>query len=92
MGLILFGSTVVETCAITPLFEVFRDHIDSAHADGETCLVIGLFIIVSKYDALTLAVTALTKFGEQHKGCAKRIICLSDGEDTKSSMVIFSSL
>jgi len=74
IGLILFNTNVEETCEITPLFEVFRDHIDNADARGETCL----------FDALLKAGQNLKEFSVAHKNCATRIICLSDGEDTSS--------
>lgn len=75
IGLILFDSTVNYACPITPLFEVFRDKIDNAVGRGDTSL----------YDALMKAGELLSEFSKTHKNCSTRIICLSDGEDTKST-------
>jgi len=36
------------------------------------------------YDAISLAASKLVQFSDKHNNCAKRIICLTDGEDTKS--------
>jgi Mg-chelatase subunit ChlD len=60
---------VKQVCEITPLFEVFRDHIDSADAQGETTL----------FDAIVQAGQTLKSFSETHPNCALRILCLSDG-------------
>eukprot|EP01116_Phalansterium_solitarium_P023797 TRINITY_DN851_c0_g1_i5.p2 TRINITY_DN851_c0_g1~~TRINITY_DN851_c0_g1_i5.p2 ORF type:complete len:522 (-),score=161.57 TRINITY_DN851_c0_g1_i5:965-2530(-) len=75
IGLILFGSTVNEVCKVTPLFEKFRDHIDSVNARGDTRM----------YDAIQKAADSLVAFRTDHAGCALRIICFSDGKDTKST-------
>jgi Mg-chelatase subunit ChlD len=61
-------------CPITPLFEVFRDHIDKVHSSGETCL----------YDAIEKAGEVLLEFKKTHEKAQLRILCLTDGEDTKS--------
>eukprot|EP01114_Cavostelium_apophysatum_P017000 TRINITY_DN4954_c0_g2_i1.p1 TRINITY_DN4954_c0_g2~~TRINITY_DN4954_c0_g2_i1.p1 ORF type:complete len:1204 (-),score=253.03 TRINITY_DN4954_c0_g2_i1:310-3393(-) len=80
IGLTLFSTNVREVCKITPLFEVFRDHIEKMYTSGDTCL----------YDAAAQAALALEEFGNKHKGCVLRIICLSDGEDTKSTVSALS--
>eukprot|EP01124_Arcella_intermedia_P030791 TRINITY_DN6808_c0_g1_i1.p1 TRINITY_DN6808_c0_g1~~TRINITY_DN6808_c0_g1_i1.p1 ORF type:complete len:797 (+),score=227.71 TRINITY_DN6808_c0_g1_i1:2-2392(+) len=77
IGLTLFGSDVEEVCPITPLFEVFRDHIDNVHATGNTAL----------YDAIKKAVEALEQYKTKKTGFRPRIFCLSDGADTCSSTV-----
>eukprot|EP01120_Amphizonella_sp_Union-15-10_P007836 TRINITY_DN2696_c0_g1_i5.p1 TRINITY_DN2696_c0_g1~~TRINITY_DN2696_c0_g1_i5.p1 ORF type:complete len:1420 (+),score=325.81 TRINITY_DN2696_c0_g1_i5:55-4314(+) len=74
IGLILFGNDVNVTCPITPLFEVFRDHIDSSDAKGETKL----------WDAIKTAGETLVQFSQKHPKAKLRVLCLSDGEDTKS--------
>eukprot|EP01121_Diplochlamys_sp_Union-15-3_P015501 TRINITY_DN5139_c0_g2_i3.p1 TRINITY_DN5139_c0_g2~~TRINITY_DN5139_c0_g2_i3.p1 ORF type:complete len:704 (+),score=145.45 TRINITY_DN5139_c0_g2_i3:728-2839(+) len=79
IGLILFGSEVEYVCPITPLFEVFRDHIENADARGETKL----------WDAVKTAGEHLVKFSEKHKKAKLRVLCLSDGEDTKSKAKAF---
>jgi len=74
IGLILFGSNVEYKCPITPLFEVFRDQIDKVNASGETCL----------YDAIEKAGEVLLNFKKTHEKAQLRILCLTDGDDTKS--------
>uniref|UniRef100_A0A6B2KXV2 UBC core domain-containing protein n=1 Tax=Arcella intermedia TaxID=1963864 RepID=A0A6B2KXV2_9EUKA len=76
IGLILFGTNVEEVCPITPLFEVFRDHIDSVSASGDTAL----------YDAIEKAADALEQYKTKKKGFRARIFCLSDGADTCSKI------
>ena len=50
-------------------------HVDAAVANGSTLL----------YDALAKAQEQLDVIGEQFPKCHKRILCLTDGEDTGSS-------
>jgi ubiquitin-protein ligase len=77
IGLTVFSTDVSEVCPLTPLFEVFRDHVDRAEAEGETRV----------YDAISAAAKALIKYKQDHTDCKLRILCLSDGEDTKSDAV-----
>ncbi len=74
IGLICFGATARMTCQLTPLFERFRDHVDSAKASGDTCL----------YDAIVAAAAALRAYAQTRPGCLLRVVCLSDGADTCS--------
>jgi len=75
IGLIIFDSDVDYTCPLTQVLEDFRDHVEEAGAEGETKL----------YDALKKAANELASFKEEHPDTKLRILCLTDGEDTKSS-------
>jgi ubiquitin-protein ligase len=75
IGLMLFGSEVSLVCPLTPLFEQFREHVDDVQESGDTKL----------YDALDQGCDVLERWRAEHSTTARlRIICLSDGEDTKS--------
>lgn len=72
IGLILFNNKVKQACPLTPLFEVFRDHVDKAYADGGTNL----------YGAINTAGHLLVNFKLKHEKASLRILCFTDGEDT----------
>ena len=75
IGLLLFGSDIDLTCPLTPLYEAFRERVDSMRSKGDTKL----------YDALSMACDKLVAWRQEHSSEARlRIICLSDGDDTKS--------
>jgi len=74
LGLVLFGSEAKVTCPMTPLFEQFRTFVEKARPDGDTSL----------FDALALAVEELRAFGTAHPRARRRVLCLSDGQDTSS--------
>ena len=83
LGLLTFNSSIKLECPITGLFESFREKLDSVSPVGETRL----------YDALNEAIDRLTEFSKQvtsqvtqSKAPALRIVCLSDGVDTVSSI------
>ena len=57
------------------MIEDFRSAVHGVTVSGFTSL----------WDALALAEENLTNYGKQFPGSTKRIICLSDGEDTKST-------
>lgn len=61
--------------AITDVIEDFRTSVHNISCQGFTSL----------WDALALASEHLSSHGQKFPGARKRIICLSDGEDTKSS-------
>ena len=50
--------------------------------EGDTCI----------WDALDESCGMLDEFCEEHEGCAKRIICLTDGCDTSSSVSVHKVL
>ncbi|KAH3761996.1 Ubiquitin-conjugating enzyme E2 11 [Pelomyxa schiedti] len=74
IGLVLFSDNASLECGITPLFEEFRCHVESARSRGNTAL----------YSAINLAASTLNTFAKIRPNCIKRILCLTDGEDTCS--------
>jgi ubiquitin-protein ligase len=76
IGLLEFGTKVSVTCPFTPMYETFRDKIDSVEADGDTAL----------YDALDTACTELLNWKQakpkERDNAKLRIVCLSDGANT----------
>src|SRR5436305_13147024 len=74
IGLITFASRASVSQGITDIIEDFRDSTRSVSCDGHTAL----------WDALALAQESLSEYAKKFSGVKKRIICLSDGEDTKS--------
>lgn len=72
IGLILFNNRCKLACPLTPLFEVFRDHIDKAYANGGTNL----------YGAINKAGEYLAEFKVKHTKASLRVLCFTDGEDT----------
>eukprot|EP00463_Aulacantha_scolymantha_P002011 TRINITY_DN2659_c0_g1_i1.p1 TRINITY_DN2659_c0_g1~~TRINITY_DN2659_c0_g1_i1.p1 ORF type:complete len:192 (-),score=18.04 TRINITY_DN2659_c0_g1_i1:2-577(-) len=63
-------------CQFTPLYENFREQVDSAKGKGDTCL----------YDALSKGCDELVEWKKKHSNSALRILCLSDGSDTCSKL------
>eukprot|EP01062_Namystynia_karyoxenos_P061728 TRINITY_DN541_c0_g1_i6.p1 TRINITY_DN541_c0_g1~~TRINITY_DN541_c0_g1_i6.p1 ORF type:complete len:1950 (+),score=620.65 TRINITY_DN541_c0_g1_i6:99-5948(+) len=78
IGLVLFDSTATVACPISPLFENFRAQVDRAKPHGETCL----------YSAIHEAAKRLADWqqGPRRQEAALRILCLTDGADTKSTV------
>lgn len=74
MGLVSVGTSASLAQPLTPIIEKFRHAIDTMKAGGDTSL----------WDALALAADQLNHYGQKYPGIKKRIICLSDGIDTKS--------
>jgi ubiquitin-protein ligase len=78
IGLVLCGSTVDTTCALTPLYEDFREKIDAVKPKGDTAL----------YDSVHSAIEALKVWRSQPgraSDAALRVLVISDGKDTCSS-------
>jgi hypothetical protein len=74
IGLTLFASDVTRTCDLTELFVNFLAKVDAAKPNGQTRL----------YDALAAAREELSRFCDDYPRCLKRILCLTDGQDTCS--------
>jgi ubiquitin-protein ligase len=74
IGLTLFGDECKESCGLTPLFERFKGRLDQVEQEGRTAL----------YDAVIHGATQLEKYKEKYPNCRRRILVLSDGEDTSS--------
>jgi uncharacterized protein YegL len=74
IGLITFEDTAKLSQAPSGVVENFRRNVDSMEAKGDTTL----------WDALALASDQLEEHARNYPEAKKRIICLSDGNDTKS--------
>ncbi|KAG9665122.1 hypothetical protein KCU95_g2581, partial [Aureobasidium melanogenum] len=74
VGLVTFDSTAKVSQSITHVIENFRRSMEKMYASGDTAL----------WDGLKLAQTEIMKHAEKYPQAQRRIICLSDGNDTKS--------
>lgn len=77
LGLITFGAQTRVACELTQLFGKFKDTVDGCRADGDTPL----------YDAILLAADQLSAFtasSASYAVCRKRVLVLTDGEDSSS--------
>ncbi|KAF7342761.1 putative bifunctional E2/E3 enzyme [Mycena sanguinolenta] len=75
LGLVTFSDKASEDQELTPIFENFRQQLDRKEAGGDTSI----------YDALDSARRMLTQFRPDLPKLKKRIIIVSDGEDTSST-------
>lgn len=75
IGLVSIGTSASLAQPLTEIIDNFRHTIDTFEASGDTSL----------WDALALAADQLVHFGQKYPGIKKRIICLSDGIDTRSA-------
>jgi ubiquitin-protein ligase len=78
IGLVSFGTSPKLAQPLTGIIENFRHAIDTLASSGDTSL----------WDALAVAADQLVHFGQKYPGIQKRIICLSDGNDTKSKTTV----
>ena len=74
IGLVTFDSTAKVSQSITHVIENFRRSVENMKATGDTAL----------WEGLKLAQTEIMKHAEKYPQAQRRIICLSDGNDTKS--------
>ena len=74
VGLVTVRTVPQISMAISHVLENLRRATNDMKANGDTAL----------FDALALCKTQLIEYGKQYPQAAKRIICISDGEDTKS--------
>jgi uncharacterized protein YegL len=74
VGLVTFDSTARVSQSITHVIENFRRSVENMETDGDTAL----------WDGLKLAQAQIVKHAEKYPLAQRRIICLSDGNDTKS--------
>ncbi|KAJ7636660.1 hypothetical protein FB45DRAFT_1055980 [Roridomyces roridus] len=77
LGLVTFSNRATQDQELTPIFENFRRQLDHKEADGDTAV----------YDALDSARRILTQYRPDLPNLRKRIIIVSDGEDTKSDTI-----
>ncbi|EME80089.1 uncharacterized protein MYCFIDRAFT_177070 [Pseudocercospora fijiensis CIRAD86] len=74
VGLITFASNVEVQVPMTHVVEQFRSQSNAMHAQGDTAL----------WDALAMAKDQLDEYAKKYPTARRRIIVISDGEDTKS--------
>ena len=77
IGLITFGTAPTYTCPITRFYDDFMRSLDRVAVSGDTCL----------FDAVDMARLKLEEYCSNLQ-CKKRIIVLSDGNDTNSRMKV----
>ncbi|KAJ6517095.1 hypothetical protein DFH09DRAFT_1373692 [Mycena vulgaris] len=75
LGLVTFSNEASVEQELTPVFENFRERLETVDAKGDTAV----------YDALDSARQLLTNFRPDLPNLRRRIIIVSDGEDTNSS-------
>lgn len=74
VGLVTFGTTARVSQNVTDVIENFRQAVEKMEPEGDTAL----------WDALGLAADHLVDVAKRFPNIKKRIICLSDGDDTSS--------
>ncbi|KIK54985.1 hypothetical protein GYMLUDRAFT_48188 [Collybiopsis luxurians FD-317 M1] len=74
LGLVTFSNRANITQPLTPLFEKFREELGQVKAGGDTAV----------YDALDLARSMLVEYRTDIPNLRRRIIMVSDGQDTSS--------
>ncbi|ORX96291.1 hypothetical protein BCR34DRAFT_619726 [Clohesyomyces aquaticus] len=74
IGLVTFRTKPALAQEITHAVEQFRHQLNSISASGDTAL----------WDAVSLAQDQLVQYSDKYPNAKLRIICLSDGSDTKS--------
>ncbi|KAJ7446553.1 hypothetical protein FB451DRAFT_1412223 [Mycena latifolia] len=76
LGLITFSNEASVKQELTPVFEKFREQLEAVDACGDTAV----------YDALDSARRLLTNFRPDLPNLRRRIVIVSDGEDTNSKI------
>ncbi|KAK0652494.1 hypothetical protein B0T16DRAFT_387747 [Cercophora newfieldiana] len=82
LGLIQFDSTPKLAQKLSPVIENFRSTIQKLEHGGDTAL----------WDALALARDQIQEYSAAYPDAKKRILCISDGMDTKSKVHTASEL
>ncbi|KIW06114.1 uncharacterized protein PV09_03281 [Verruconis gallopava] len=75
LGLIIFDSTARVARQLSDVVEDFRATVNELKPSSDTAI----------WDGLALACHHLEQYGTRYPEAKKRILCISDGEDTKSS-------
>ncbi|XP_072047053.1 uncharacterized protein [Amphiura filiformis] len=75
IGLVTFNSTPSVTGKLTEFFVEFKAKLEKMDASGNTAL----------YDGISTAIDQFEEIKKLFPDCKRRIICLSDGEDNKST-------
>ncbi|KAJ8116748.1 hypothetical protein OPT61_g1881 [Boeremia exigua] len=75
VGLVTFGTTASVSQNITHAIENFRHQLNNMVAEGDTAI----------WDSIALAMDQLQQYASRYPKATLRIICISDGEDNKST-------
>jgi ubiquitin-protein ligase/uncharacterized protein YegL len=75
IGLITFSNTASVGQSLTHIVEDFRNTVNRLEHNGDTAL----------WDALAMANEQIMTYAEQYPDAKRRILCISDGDDTKST-------
>ncbi|KAF1351667.1 hypothetical protein EJ07DRAFT_168877 [Lizonia empirigonia] len=78
VGLVTFGTTASVSQNITHAVENFRYQLNNMVAEGDTAI----------WDSIALASDQLQQFAARYPKAKLRIICISDGEDNKSTRLV----
>lgn len=78
VGLVTFGTTASVSQDITHAIENFRHQLNNMVAKGDTAI----------WDSVVLAMDQLQQYASKYPKAKLRIICISDGEDNKSSRLV----
>lgn len=78
VGLVTFGTSASLSQGITHAVEDFRHRLNNMEASGDTAV----------WDSIALAMDQLQQYASKYSKSRLRIICISDGEDNKSSRLV----
>lgn len=78
VGLVTFGTTASVSQSITHAVENFRYRLNNMVAQGDTAI----------WDSIALASDQLQQYAAKYPKAKLRIICISDGEDNKSTRLV----
>ena len=75
IGLTLFNTSVEVVSSVSEVFVLFQSVVQGVEAGGRTAI----------WDAMVSAAEQLDEISSTYPDCAKRILCLTDGEDNSST-------
>lgn len=78
VGLVIFGTTAIVSQNVTHAIENFRHQLNNMEAEGDTAI----------WDSIALAMDQLQQYASKNPKAKLRIICISDGEDKKSTRLV----
>ncbi|KAJ6518100.1 hypothetical protein C8R47DRAFT_1086007, partial [Mycena vitilis] len=81
LGLVTFSDTASVEQELTPIFEKFRERLETLSAEGDTAV----------YDALDSARQVLINYRPDLHSLRRRIVIVSDGEDTSSDLAAWQT-
>ncbi|KAF3049337.1 hypothetical protein E8E11_000526 [Didymella keratinophila] len=78
VGLVTFGTTATVSQNVTHAIENFRHQLNNMVANGDTAI----------WNSIALAIDQLQQYASKYPKTKLRIICISDGEDNKSTRLV----